>query len=165
MAVHATNSMINIKASIEKYFYENITVGESITTDFEGLPFESGSTAITSWVQPRLMEPTDPTWKPKATATTRGNLANVLLNVNCFVKKDWAGGATAHYTLRDSVANYFYSGVSIPLRDYVGGTTRPWSTLMVVANVATDTPIQGPELNHLQYNYSVEIEWIRQWAD
>jgi hypothetical protein len=165
MAVHATNSMVNIKASIEKYIYDNLDSTESITIDYEGLPFESGATAITQWVQPRLLDTIDPTWKPKATATTRGNLANVILNMNIFVKKDWASGATAHYTLRDTIANYFYSGVSIPLRDYVGGTTRPWTTKMVVADVVTDTPILGPELDLLHYNYSVEIEWIRQWAD
>jgi hypothetical protein len=165
VAVHATNNMVNIKSSIDKYILDNLETTEGLTVNYEGLPFESGATLITQWVQPRLMDSIDPTWKPKATATTRGNLANVLLNINCFVKKDWTEDADAHYTLRDTVANYFYSGVSIPLRDYVGGTTRPWTTLMVVANVATDTPIQGPELDYLQYNYSVEIEWIRQWAD
>jgi len=165
MAVHATNSMVNIKASIEKYIYDNLEVTENLTVNYEGLPFESGASPVTQWIQPRLLDPVDPPWKPKATASTRGNLTNILLNINCFVKKDLATEADAHYTLRDTVANYFYSGVSIPLRDYVSGTTRPWTTLMVVANVASDTPIPGPDMDYLQYNYSVEIEWIRQWAD
>jgi hypothetical protein len=161
MAQHATSKLENIKISVEKFLYDNLITTESLFVDWEGVPFESGASPVTKWIQPRLISFLDPTWKPKATASTRGNVASCILNVNIFVKRDFADSADEHYELRDTVAKYVFSGVSIPLRDYASGTTRPWVTLIDVDDITTDTAIPNPD--HWQYNYSVSLSWQREW--
>lgn len=157
----ATSIFRNVKASVEKFLKDNIYTTESIAISYEGMPFESGSSLQYEWIQPRLLSFVDPSWQPKSAALTRGNKASVLLNINCFVNKENITAANRHYALRDICNKYLYSGCSIPLRDYVGGTTRPFECLMYVRQITTDTPV--PNKNFSQWNYTVELEWIKQW--
>ncbi|MFH1623553.1 MAG: hypothetical protein ABID54_00165 [Pseudomonadota bacterium] len=163
MTQNATSVLDNVKRSVEKFLRDNLETAESLKISWEGYPFESGATAAYEWIQPRLLGFNDPSWQPKASSNTRGNTASVLLNTNCFVNKENITASNRHYVLRDTVNKHLYSGVSIPLRDYVGGTTRPWACLMVVAGITTDTAI--PNENWLQYNYTVKLEWLREWKD
>ncbi len=163
MVQQVTEKLRNIKASIEKFLKDNIETGEGISISYEGMPFESGSTSTYEWIQPRFLAFVDPSWHPKASSNTRGNMASVLLNINCFVNRENVTAANRHYVLRDTVNKYLYSGASIPLRDYTGGTTQPWTALMEVREIETDTPVPGGDT--LQYNYTVRLEWLRQWTN
>ena len=163
MAQHATSIIRNVKASVEKYFKDNLETTESIFISYEGFPFESGATTLYEFIQPRILSINDPSWHPRASSSTRGNKADFLLNVNCFVNKENITAANRHYVLRDTVNKYLYSGASIPLRDYIGGTTQPWTCLMEVRAIETDTPV--PSDNYHQYNYTVRVEFLRQWED
>jgi len=163
MVQHATSMIRNVKGSIEKSVYDNLKTTESINIDFEAFPFESGATSITEWIQLRIMDVGDPSWKPRAGSSSRGNMAPVMVSFNCFVNKENVVLANGHYRLRDVVNKYYYSGASIPLRDYVGGTTQPWTCLMTVRDIITDMPIPNEDLNH--YNYTISLEYLREWED
>jgi len=160
---HSTSKLDNVKRSVEKFLKDNLETTESLKIDYEAYPFESGATSITEWIQPRLLGFNDPPWQPKASSNTRGNVASVLLNTNCFVNRENITASDRHYVLRDTVNKYLYSGASIPLRDYAGGTTQPWVCRMYVAGIETDTPIPNDDL--LQYNFTVRLQWVRQWED
>ena len=163
MSQYAVEKTRNIKSSVEKYLYDNLYTTEGISMDFEGMPFESGSTSAYEWVQPRIISVIDPPWHPKSASNSRGNTASFLLNMNCFANRENVTAANRHYVLRDTVNKYLHSGVSIPLRDYAGGTTRPWSCLMTVREIETDTPIPNEDV--LQYNYTVRLEFLREWEN
>ena len=163
MTQHATNKIRNLKASIEKFAKDKLISIEGLSIDWEGFPFESGATSITKWIQLRILDVADPNWHPRASSSTRGNMATVLVSFNCFANREAISSANRHYVLRDTVAKYFYSGSSVPLRNYAGGTTQPWTCLMPCRQVETDRVI--PNENLLQYNYTVRLEYLRQFED
>lgn len=165
MALNASSSLQNVKTSIEKYIYDNIQVASSINVDYDGLPFESGSTGYTEWIQPRLFMFDDNVyWKPKTGTNKRGTIEKGLLNVNCFVKKGYSTSTKRRYVLRDTVYQKLFidSGSSIPLRDYVGGTTIPYTTLIQVVGKETDRMI--PDDTYYQWNITFLLQWVAEYG-
>lgn len=163
MVLHASSQIQNVKTSLEKFIYDVFDSGLGWTIDYEGTAFESGVTKDAfEWVQPRVLDIFDDPWKPKSASNRRGNRASMLLSMNFFVTKSGTTKHNRHYEMRDIAMGSMYSGVSIPLRDYHGGTTRPWTCLMQVADLETDRSIPNDE-GYWQYNLTFSIEWQREW--
>ena len=162
MALHPSSKMQNIKTSLEAFVYDVFDSGLGWTVDYEGRPFESGVTKDKfEWIQPRILDTFDPTLKAKSASDRRGNRASILFSFNIFVSRSGTTKFNRHYEMRDLAMENMYSGVSIPLRDYHGGTTRPWTCLMKIDDLETDRAI--PNDNYHQYNLTFLIGWMREW--
>ena len=81
MALHATNKLENIKSSIEKYVFDNLS--STISVDWQG----NESTDIEGkdeWMQPRIMKgPAE--YCRQVTNTTKGANVEYLININIFL--------------------------------------------------------------------------------
>jgi hypothetical protein len=112
-------SQANLKMSLDKYFYDNISTTENISVDWEGLPFDDNT--VDDWVQPRIID-TIADYHRQGSSTEYGETANVLFQVNIFVKKGYTNTSDRVYRIRDIVAKYFKIGEDISLKDYINAS-------------------------------------------
>lgn len=139
-------SRSNIKRSLEKYFNDRLNLLESVSINWEGLPFDNISK--TEWVMPRIID-FSPVYARQGSGTQYADDLNIMFSVNIFVKKSNMTKSGREYALRDIVAKHFRLGKTISIYDYSGDGSTEVGT-MKVRDIITDSVM--PESNEF-YNY------------
>lgn len=160
MTLHATNKIENIKASIEKYIYDNLVTIESLNIDWQGGK-GIDKDRINEWVQPTLLK-TAKFFRGDVTSTEKGNEAEFMINFNIFVRKASTNNFNRLFELRDIVANYFKDNQQIVLRDYTDAG-KPHSETMIVKDIITDSEIPSMDDTLFQYNFSPLVKTIMRY--
>ena len=99
-----TGKFNNIKASLDRYMYDNFVTTESLTVDWQGsqgIDIEK----VDEWVSPRIIGG-GKTFVGNISSSTKGWNAEILLNINIFVKKAQLTTNNRLFVLRDTIANY-----------------------------------------------------------
>lgn len=109
-------SAANFKMSLDKYCKDVLESNEGLSVDWEGLPFDT--TGSSHWIQPRIVD-TISEFHRQASGTEYGETANVLFQINIFVKKGFTNVSDEVYRMRDVIAKYFKVGEDITLKDYI----------------------------------------------
>jgi hypothetical protein len=156
MTLNALAKHINIKRSIEKYFYDNLSVSEGLSIDWEGVKFDNKT--VSEWLQPRIID-TLPLYVGHASTTEYGEQTNILFQVNIFVKKSTITVSDRHYKLRDVIVGYFTTGQEIPIADH-DSDDQTVITYMKVRRIADDRPLPEDQ-NTYQYVISFEIDFTK----
>lgn len=156
MVLNALAKNVNIKRSLEKYFYDNLQVSEGFDIDWEGVKFDD--TNSSEWLQPRIID-SDSKYIGHASATEYGEQTDLLFQVNIFVKKVSTSLSDRHYSIRDIIAGYFTIGQTIPIADHVN-SSQTTITYMKVRGIDDDRIL--PETQNLyQYIISFNIDYTK----
>jgi len=161
MALNVEGKLQNVKASIEKYIYDNLYTTEGLTICWEDVPFEESG--VSEWVQETIIGPSERMYHRQVSgSTTYGNTTMILLNFNIFVNpKENKNIVNRTYKLRDKIHNYFTIGKEIDLYDYSSGNFTTSLQKMSIDEIITDNQI--PNDNYQQYNLTYVIEWLEKW--
>ena len=160
-----TGKFNNIKASLDRYMYDNFVTTESLTVDWQGsqgIDIEK----VDEWVSPRIIGG-GKTFVGNISSSTKGWNAEILLNINIFVKKAQLTTNNRLFVLRDTIANYFQLGQTVSIKDYDTGG-YPIADTLIVRDIVTDqeVPVSLETANVdnqllLQYNYTPILNYIR----
>ena len=137
MALDANAKMANIKASLDDYCRKTLGTSESLSIDYEGLPFDNAS--VLEWVMPRIVD-TIPTFHRQGSNSQYGEDVNILFHTNIFVKKGGQTTAVRHYIIRDAVASHFRIKQDIPIKNFAAGGEVIQDN-MRVRRIVTDAPL------------------------
>jgi len=154
--IDSNSRAANIKMSLDKYVYDNLSASEGLTINYEGVPFND--TSCDSWIQPRILNISSD-YHRQGSGTQYGEYTNILYQINVFTKKSGITTSHAHYTIRDQVANYFRVKQNIDIKDYINsGTTQ--LDVLVVRDIVNDNPL-SEDNEYYQYVMAWELDYTR----
>lgn len=156
MTLNALAKNINIKRSLEKYFYDKLKIDESFSVDWEGVKFDN--TNVSEWLQPRILD-FNSNYIGHASYTEYGEQANILFQVNIFVKKSSVSVSDRHYQIRDLIVGYFKIGQTIPIADHANDD-QDVITYMKVRKIVDDRTLPEDQVLY-QYVVSFEIDFTK----
>jgi hypothetical protein len=164
--------MENVITSLDDYVYDNLYTTKGLTIDWEGGD-SIDLTNIDEWIQPRLMGGF-PQYLHWVAGNRLGQNTHLMYNINIFVKRGAKSTSSGNISknrlmqIRDMVAEYFYIGKEIPLKDYAGASAELGH--MIIRNIDTDTVVPPAaarieqESTYYQWNYTPDIVVVQRWA-
>lgn len=160
MALNKEGKLQNVKASIEKYIYDNLVLVEGLEIAWEGKPFEEGNAL--EWVQESIVGVGERMYHRQVNGSdVYGNTTMVMLSFNIFVNPEKTHKTNRNYEIRDIIHNYFTIGKSISLYDFSDDDFTTSLQEMQVDEIMTDGQIPNEE--YQQYNITYVVEWLEKW--
>lgn len=121
MTLNSEAKIVNLKRSLDKYIYDSLYTGESLTIDWFGVPFND--TEKTEWIKPRIHF-NKRTFFRQGNSTQFANLMNFDLSFDIYVKKSDVTNSYRCLQLRDKIVVYFKIGQDINLYNYYGDSSN-----------------------------------------